>query len=335
MQQTYAEFMNDLRAEAKKKDIPFIGNIELSHKCNLKCKMCYVVNESGGPDLSTKQWNSLLKQAAECGMGEAYLSGGEPLIRNDFEEIYSKLYDNGVRIMLLTNGTLIDRTIVDIFKKRPPEGISISLYGSNNETYNEITGCADGYDRVLNAISLLKNNNMPLSLKVPALLPIKGQYTSIRKFADEYDLKLTVGKYISPIRGNNKMQIDWRMGADDLYDTVKIIEREENFRYRPTNRSGKLECNCGRGRFAICYDGRLVGCLSYTELYTYPLEVGFCNALKELREKIKQQKSYCHECSTCKVRDKCSLCPGINYAESQSLEICTEYRKSLAEKNIL
>ncbi len=331
----YAQFMDSLRVEAKKKDIPFIGNIELTHSCNFRCKMCYVVNECGGHDLDTKQWNNLLKQATDCGMGEAYLSGGEPLVRKDFEDIYCKLYDRGVRIMVLTNGTLIDEKILEIFKKRPPEGISVTLYGNTNETYNCITGCSDGYDRVLKAINLMRKNSMPLSLKVPALNPLKGEYESIRNFADENNLRLTVGKYISPVRGTDTMQGDWRMNANDLYETVEIIERDGNFQYRPSNRTGKLDCNCGKGRFAICYDGRLVGCLSYTELYTKPLEVGFQNALIQLRDKINHQTQYCRECNSCEVREKCSLCPGINYAESQSLEICTDYRKSLAKKGIL
>ena len=79
MSTTYRDFMNSIIAESRKNNVPYIGNIELTGCCNLACEMCYVIHEIGGRDLSTAEWNTLLEDAAKAGMGEAYLSGGEPL----------------------------------------------------------------------------------------------------------------------------------------------------------------------------------------------------------------------------------------------------------------
>lgn len=115
-----------------------------------------------------------------------------------------------------------------------------------------------------------------------------------------------------------------------------IVENNSNVTVPvPKTRTGMLDCNCGKGRFAICYDGRMVGCLSYTELYSYPLKDGFQQALEELRRLLSQQKDHCLECTQCAYQDKCSKCPGINYAESGSLKICTDYRRELARFNLL
>lgn len=335
MERTYSEFMQAIHEEARKNNIPSIGNIELTSRCNLRCKMCYVVNEDGGQDLSTDQWNSLLGQAVEAGLREAYLSGGEPLIRDDFEEIYCKLYDKGVRVMIITNGLLVNSKLIDMLKRRPPEGVSITLYGSNNDSYNTITGCSDGYDRVQRSVELLIKNHMPLSLKVQALRPLKDDYYAIMAFARSHNLGITFGKYISPFRGCYDMQVDWRMDAKEIAEFTCMVEGSNKTVYAPSNRSGRLDCNCGKGRFAICYDGRLVGCLSYTELHTEPLVEGFEAALFRLRELITMQNTHCEDCMHCECSDTCSMCPGINYAETGSLEICSKYRKSLAMAGVL
>lgn len=333
---TYKHFMDSLKEESKEKEIPFIGNIELTGLCNLKCKMCYVINEDGDKDLTTEEWNLLLRDAVKAGMGEAYLSGGEPLLRNDFEELYCKLYDLGTRIMILTNGILLDEKLVEIFKKRPPEGISITLYGCDNESYETITGCPDGFDKVMSSIEKSISNNLPLSLKVPALKPLLNQYNLFSNIANRYNLKMSLGKYISPVRGCTSLSNNWRLSPKEINDIIPLIEGKDRFVYAPTKRTGKVsDCNCGKGRFAICYDGRLVGCLSYTELCTYPLIDGFTVALSKLREMIDKQEDFCQACKECEYVNKCSLCPGVNYAETGSLCKCSDYRKSLAQYGVL
>ena len=336
MSTTYRDFMNSIIAESRKNNVPYIGNIELTGCCNLACEMCYVIHEIGGRDLSTAEWNTLLEDAAKAGMGEAYLSGGEPLLREDFEEIYCKLYDQGVRIMVITNGLLFDTRIIKFMKRRPPEGISITLYGCNNDTYHKITHCKNGYDKVSNSIQLIKDNHLPLSLKVPALKPLRGYYHEIKKMADKNDATITLGKYISPIRGCNTCTSDWRMAAKEIKELALLIEGDQSYIYAPQKRTGKIaDCNWGNGRFAICYDGRMTGCLSYTEIFTDPLKEGFKPALERLRKLKAVQSTSCNTCDSCHFAQNCSMCPGINYAETGSLKLCSEYRKSLAQHHVL
>ena len=72
--------------------IPVSGTFELTQRCNFGCEMCYVHDCTQKTDpLSARDWLSLARQAKDAGTVFLLLTGGEPLIRDDFEEIYRSL----------------------------------------------------------------------------------------------------------------------------------------------------------------------------------------------------------------------------------------------------
>lgn len=62
--------------------VPYMGLLELTHKCNLDCVMCYNV-PLAQPELTTAEWLDVLEQMAEAGTLRLTLSGGEILTRRD------------------------------------------------------------------------------------------------------------------------------------------------------------------------------------------------------------------------------------------------------------
>ena len=87
--------------------IPVSGTFELTPRCNLSCEMCYIRMSPAeeaimGTELTTEAWFSLGKQAVDAGMVYLLLTGGEPLLRPDFSEIYSGLAEMGILLTLNT-----------------------------------------------------------------------------------------------------------------------------------------------------------------------------------------------------------------------------------------
>ena len=88
-------------------------DIELSHRCNLKCTMCWlhgaegVGDKYGGLELSTEEIFKLLDQVAKYGP-KIYLGGSEPLIRKDFLQILKKIKELELYAFFTSNGTLLD-----------------------------------------------------------------------------------------------------------------------------------------------------------------------------------------------------------------------------------
>ena len=102
------------------------------------CRMCYIHKRANDQtaiqgELSASDWINYAKEAQKSGMLLLLLTGGEPLLRPDFREIYTACINLGILISINTNGTLIDESMVEFFKKNPPLRVNLTLYGASPE----------------------------------------------------------------------------------------------------------------------------------------------------------------------------------------------------------
>jgi MoaA/NifB/PqqE/SkfB family radical SAM enzyme len=112
------------------------GTIEITPRCNLKCVHCYVAHCNWPHDILTfdeicKIIDDLVKQ----GCLWISFTGGEPLLRPDFIDIYTYAKKKGLFVVLLTNGTLITPEIADYLSIYTPRFVEISLYGATKRVY--------------------------------------------------------------------------------------------------------------------------------------------------------------------------------------------------------
>ena len=96
MENAYNLFINKLFMKADLGKIPLAGTFELTSRCTLDCKMCYIHKgicnkEAQSREKSTEWWLKLAEECKKRGTLNLLLTGGEPLIRNDFKDIYKVL----------------------------------------------------------------------------------------------------------------------------------------------------------------------------------------------------------------------------------------------------
>ncbi|OGW41200.1 MAG: hypothetical protein A2Y97_11415 [Nitrospirae bacterium RBG_13_39_12] len=115
------------RPGIKKSPEPSLRYLELqiTNKCNLKCKHCYIVNK-GVSELSINQIKSVLKEFEEMQGLRLLITGGEPLIHSRFKAINEILPEFFVRKVLFTNGLLLGKKVL---KKLNVDEIQISIDG--------------------------------------------------------------------------------------------------------------------------------------------------------------------------------------------------------------
>ena len=87
----YLPFRDRLYRKALRSRVPLAGSIEVTASCNLRCRHCYVAGEAGRYDeMCTEELLGLIDQLADAGCLWLLITGGEPLMRSDFEAFYTK-----------------------------------------------------------------------------------------------------------------------------------------------------------------------------------------------------------------------------------------------------
>ncbi len=165
---------------------PFLCQWEITCRCNLRCVMCYTDcfnrPEKIKEELTTDEIIRIMDELAEAGCLELCLTGGEPLARPDFFDIYEHAKKKGFLVTLFTNGTLVTEAIADRLAAQPPHRIEISLHGLTEGTFDGITQRQGSFRRCTRAIDLLLKRNLPLALKTTAMTMNKDEVLAIKRY---------------------------------------------------------------------------------------------------------------------------------------------------------
>lgn len=323
MSDSYAEWKRILNADAINTNTPISCQFELTARCNLDCKMCYVHNQDSNKlkdqELSTEQWKAIMDQAFDNGMMFANLTGGECLVRSDFKELYLHLWNKGVFITVLTNGILLNDDIVDMMKIHKPEKVRISIYGSTEEGYRNVTGHT-GRDRAMNGVKMLRDAGVNVQVNVTGSSYIASDYINTLCYIKEQGFNPLLSE-LSLIPKRDDPESDQHYLKPD--DVVSLaLRRSEIFgkAYPPCAHLPKIggdciepcsygmNCNAGRSAVVICWNGQMIACPAVSS-WTGPsvVEVSFEDAWKFTVEKAKEvvQPAECEGCAYKKVCPRC------------------------------
>jgi len=131
---------------------PLIVSISVTGRCNLSCSYCYgSYSIRKEKDFTTNELLDLIEELYKRGTKIIYLSGGEPLLRNDIGLIIKTIRDKNMFCFLNTNGLLVPDKIESL---KNLDSITISLDG--NEEVNDINRGKGTFKKVIEAIIVAK-----------------------------------------------------------------------------------------------------------------------------------------------------------------------------------
>ena len=147
---SYFEKKDIAKTKLWKAKPPLLGRLdmELTERCNSNCVHCCINLPKDDADakrkeLSTDEVKNILREAVSLGCLTVRFTGGEPFLREDFEELYIFTRRQGLKVLLFTNATLITEYFADLFSKIPPlEKIEITVYGMKRDSYEAATRTA-------------------------------------------------------------------------------------------------------------------------------------------------------------------------------------------------
>jgi radical SAM protein with 4Fe4S-binding SPASM domain len=327
-------------------------DIELTERCNNNCLHCNInlpakQQKARDRELSADEVKNIVSQAASLGCFTVRFTGGEPLLRSDFEELYFFTRRLGLKVLLFTNATLITPPLADLFSRIPPlERIEVSLYGMKKDSYEGVTRTPGSFEAAWRGIGFLIEKKVPFVVKSALLPSNKGEMEEIISWAKTIPWMKKAPPFAMfflfrcrrDSEGKNRMINDLRLSVDEGMK-VLTMERKEYLRNmrefcsRFLSPPGEKIFTCGAGVGSGCVDpyGFFSPCLMLKDPNTaYDLKKGSLKeALKDFSPKIRERKAnnrdYLARCTRCFLMGLCEQCPGRSWAEHGTLDTPVEY----------
>ena len=320
--------------------LPLKGTLDLTYRCGNNCRHCWLRlapdAPEGAAELSLDEIRRVVGEARAMGCREWAISGGEPMLRPDFGEIFAAIADLSSGYTLNTNGTLITPGIARLLRRTGTT--LVALYGATAAVHDAVTRNPGSFAALERGIAYLQEAGAAFTVQI---VPMKTN------FAD-YDAMVRLAESWSP---------SWRVGATWLYlsasgdarrnrdilaerlDPVQVVELDQVFAGGPGHSDLEAVSGCAApsaakdGLYASCLAGRRdfhvdpYGGMSFCSFVKDPAlrfdlrAMSFAEAwderLPRLAEAVPPTKAYADGCGPCDLRADCKWCPVFAYLENR------------------
>lgn len=323
---------------------PNVCQLELTFGCGLHCKHCYTdcYNKPSllEKELSTKEIKFILDKVYRSGAIWICFTGGDPLARRDFLDIYSYAKNKGFIITLFTNAYSMTRKIAKYLKEKPPFVIEITLNAATKETYEKISRVEGSFAKAKKGISLILKGGLPLKIKTQITKDNFKEAPKIKKFIEglglkfrpSYDLHARLNGDLDPCSLRiTPQEILSLSGRKDLSDDDCRIP---SLSKRHKQQVNLFSCAIGGGD-GIHIDpyGNTFPCNLIRQPVVNLLKFDIANALNRLPPSVINRGFTSNsKCSGCNLRQLCHWCPGRAYVETGNMEKPIEYYCDLAHR---
>jgi radical SAM protein with 4Fe4S-binding SPASM domain len=329
-------------------------NILLTERCNNNCVHCSINlpaddEQARNKELSTDEIIGILRAAVDLNYLNVRFSGGEPLLREDFAEIYIAARRMGLKVVLFTNATLITPALADLFTRVPPgDPIEISVYGMSRQSYEGVARTRGSHDAAWRGIALLLDRQVPFVVRGAVLPSNRHEVDELRSWSATIPwmtmpMPFTMYYGLRDRRDDeekNALIRRLRLRFDEGFaiavtDEMKYLTEMRRFAAKFMRPKGESLFTCGYGGCVDAY-GYLHPCsdvsnpLSAYDLRRGSLEEAILSYLPGFRSVKATNPEYLRRCARCFLGSLCAQCPTRAWAESGSFDVPVEYFCDLA-----
>lgn len=325
-------------------------DIELTERCNNSCIHCCINlpedHHSAARELSNGQWKRIMTDAADLGALSVRFTGGEPLLRSDFADLYLFARKLGLKVMIFTNARLITPAIADLLARVPPrEKVEVTAYGMTPESYENVSQVKGSYDQFRSGLDLLGERKVPFVVKGVVLPQNRNEVSQFVAWAATLPgmrrpPKLTVSLELRSRRdlpGKNRLIEQNRLSPKEILSSSGINkeqyldEMKQFFSKFPSFSNDDL-FSCGAGS-RPCVDayGQIQPCLMLRhpdmayDLISGSLKEALTTFFPKLREMKAANPEYLRRCARCFIRGLCGQCPARSWMEHGTFDSPVEY----------
>lgn len=313
---------------------PINIGLNITNKCNLRCKHCFAYPMRNNKDLTTEKLLDIIRQIIKLKVLRIAVAGGEPLMRKDFFKVLKALSKSKSIITLNTNATLITDSMAKRLSGFPIKGYLVSLDGSRPRIHDKVRG-KGSFNKAVRGINNLLRYKLPVIISTTVT---KINYKDLYKIAllaerlgvqkvkfDEVfcvgnaaclskDIVLTVKDRKNLLKTAEKIKMDFPgFAAGCIFNTLEAFRRIKKPGYKKERLPLKIHpCPAGVIMCDIRPDGIVAPCgilwgVNAGDLRKNSLRDIWRNSpeLKDLRKTITLTKKDIPECADCKYLAIC------------------------------
>jgi heme b synthase len=241
----------ELSSKSLKSNLSMIA-WEVTRSCNLNCIHCRAA-ASRGPypgELSTEKSFQLIDEIAAMSSPVIILTGGEPLLRPDIFDIAAYGTGKGLRMVMATNGTLVDEATAKKMIKSGIKRVSVSLDGKDAPSHDAFRGEIGAFNGALNGIEAMKRAGMEFQINTTVTT------ANIKQLKEILDLAIRLGAVAHHIfllvpTGRGRDLAEQAITAADYEETLMWFHKES------VNCSIQLKATCAPHYFRIMHQNKV------------------------------------------------------------------------------
>ena len=328
--------------------IPLTGNIDLTYRCNNDCRHCWVRISPDSPkkeeEFTLKEIMRIVDQARGMGCRQWSISGGEPMLRADFADMFDYIVTKSTTYRLNTNGTLITPVIAKFLKRKGTK--MVALYGDTAAVHDNITRTPGSFEACLQGLTYLKEAGAGFIVQ---LIPMRSNYQQFSKMvqlAESLSPHWRIGSSWLYLSASGNFGINREIGRQRLdpgemieFNTLALsnedVRKKDHKAYRcgQTSEDNRLfkACVADKRNFHIDPYCKMSFCTHVVDpALRYDLRDGnfrYCweEFIPSLTDKIVGTNEYLENCGYCNLKKECRWCPAYAYLEHRRFSAKVEY----------
>ena len=325
-------------------------DIELTERCNSDCVHCCINLPAGdaaarAAEMTTDQVKDVLRQAVELGCLQVRFTGGEPLLRADFEQLYLYARRLGLKVLVFTNARLVTPRLAKLWARVPPlVEIEVSVYGMHRESYEAVSRAPGSFAEFRRGVDLLLERQVPFIVKGALLPPNRAEMDEFEAWAATIPAMKGPPAYsmFFDLRNRrdgetkNRLIRSLRVAPEEgaavlARDEARYRREMAEFAAKYMGPAGDRLFACGAGHtMSIDAYGRAQPCMGVRapHLTSDVLSGSLTEALEafaSLGDMRATDPDYLRRCAQCSLHGLCLQCPAKSWTEHGTLDTPVAY----------
>lgn len=321
---TRSAVMDRLRRLSNRNNLPLFGTFELTYRCQLSCRHCYLdPDDPYGEEMEVEGWLELLRELARMGCLMVIFTGGEPTLHPGFWEMVAECRRLGIFLRIYTNAYELSDEDLERFVIHGVRSFHVSLHTDDAGTQDGIAGVPGAHERIADSIRRMSAAGLTVVVGSMMLKDTYRRHDGTRRMILGLGGRFRPSTMISPSNMGRPIPESEML---DFHECAELNRHGGPRAPRPEPAEDDVlyavPCSAGSDSFSVTPDGTVMPCLqirlplgnvrrqSFSRIWRHSPQRFYLNGMRNL---------VVDDCRDCDDRGACMRCPGIALIENGSL----------------